>query len=220
MLSAPCRRCRFIAVRRLARTWGAVPVRTVEPDPNTRRTPGYGHAAQHRTQPPSPDGSHQHRRRPATPRPRWECSDDLAESSSWNRDFEVVMLASDASDEQIEGPPGRDVPRGRDTPQSLRDFSGSPCRPEPVAFLLGELMSSHLRWPLPRCCVRRVCDSGIGRRHTRARPGAGRSPGANYSNPLNHHPGPGSPASRTTPAGISPEPAAVRRGGTRLGRLV
>src|SRR6476620_1148164 len=79
-----------------------------------------------------------------------ECSDDLAESSSWDRDFEVVMLASDASEEQIEGPPGRDVPRGRDTPQSLRDFSGSPCRPEPGAFLIGKRTSSHLRWPLPR----------------------------------------------------------------------
>ena len=123
-----------------------------------------------------------------------ECSDDLAESSSWDRDFEVVMLASDASDEQIEGPPGRGVPRGRNRRQSLRDFSGSPCRPEPVAFLVGKRTSSHLRQPSPRWCVRRVCHYGIGRRHARARPGAGRSQGQTTRTPRRYHPGAGHPA--------------------------
>ena len=64
-----------------------------------------------------------------------ERSDDLAESRTWDTDFNIVVgpvcRRPDAR------PPGRDIPRGGDTRHSLPDLGWNPRLPEPDALRPG-----------------------------------------------------------------------------------
>src|SRR4029079_997546 len=65
------------------------------------------------------------------------------ESYCWYGYFEIIVFAGSVAGEQLQRPPGRDVPRGGHRRHSLCDFTGRPSFPEFVDLGDGELPPGH-----------------------------------------------------------------------------